>query len=364
MQTLAAHRAAEGLRVKVIDVDDLYNQFNDGLYHPIAIKNFLKYAYANWQPPAPAYVLLVGDGHWNFKNFSPAGYGTPPNFMPPNLGWVDPWQGEVDTANELVTIVGNDPLPDMLVGRLPVNTAAEADVVVNKIINYEAQAQSLPYRQRMMFVADNTPDAAGDFVQTSNDLIRDTLPSTYVPDRVYADDYGCPPGIGSCLQVNYAITSTLNLTGALFVNYIGHASVDSWGDESYLVNANVQTLDNLDRMPIILSMTCLDGYWIHPIRSGLMETMLRAANGGSVASFSPTGLGFTTGHDQLERGLLYAVFRQGVSRLGVAALAGKVALYSAGHDFDLIDTFTVFGDPALRLPIVQNEPVYLPLLRR
>ncbi len=181
MQTLAAHRAAEGLRVKIVDVDDLYNQFNDGLYHPIAIKNFLKYAYANWQPPAPTYVLLVGDGHWNFKNFNPAKYGTPPNFMPPNLGWVDPYQGEVDTANELVEIVGSDPLPDMLVGRLPVNTAAEADVVVNKIINYEAQAKSLPYRQRMMFVADNVPDPkdAGDFVQMSNDLIRDMLPSTY-----------------------------------------------------------------------------------------------------------------------------------------------------------------------------------------
>ena len=48
--------------MKIVDVDDVYNEFNDGLYHPVAIKNFLKYAYANWQPPAPTYVLLVGDG--------------------------------------------------------------------------------------------------------------------------------------------------------------------------------------------------------------------------------------------------------------------------------------------------------------
>ena len=369
MQTLAAYRAAEGLRVKIVDVDDLYNQFNDGLYHPIAIKNFLKYAYANWQPPAPTYVLLVGDGHWNFKNFNSARYGTPPNFMPPNLAWVDPYQGEVDTANELVELVGNDPLPDMLIGRLPVNTAAEADIVVNKIINYEAQSKSLPYRQRMLFVADNTPDpkGAGDFVQLSDDLINTVLPSTLTPDRVYADNYGCAPGYSACPQFNYAITSTLNQTGALFVNYIGHASLNRWGDESFLVNANVATLNNLDRLPIILSMTCLDGYWIYPsatgANNGLMETMLRAANGGSVASFSPTGLGVSTGHDQLERGLLNAVFQQGVSRLGKAALAGKLQLYAAGHDYDLIDTFTVFGDPALRLPVVNNK-LYLPLIRR
>ena len=352
MQTLAAYRAAEGLRVKIIDVNDLYNQFNDGLYHPIAIKNFLRYAYANWQPPAPTYVLLVGDGHWNFKNFNPAKYGTPPNFMPPNLGWVDPYQGEVDTANELVELVGSDPLPDMLVGRLPVNTAAEADIVVNKIISYEAQAKSQPYLQHMIFVADNVPDpkGAGDFVQLSNDVINTELPSTYLPDRVYANDYGCAPSSSPCPQVNYAITSTMNQTGALFVNYIGHASLNRWGDESFLVNANVATLNNLDRLPIILSMTCLDGYWLFPNSPGLMELMLRAANGGSVASFSPTGLGVSTGHDTLERGMLNAIFQQGAARLGPATVAGKVALFATRQHYDLIDTFTVFGDPGLRLP--------------
>jgi hypothetical protein len=248
----------------------------------------------------------------------------------------------------------------MLVGRLPVNTAAEADIVVSKIINYEAQAKTLPYRQRMLFVADNVPDPknAGDFVQFSEDLIGDMLPSTFSPDRAYANNYGCPPGgippDGTCPTFNTAITATFNQTGALFVNYIGHASLNLWGDESFLVNADVATLNNINQLPVILSMTCLDGYWLYPSASGsknsLMETMLRAANGGSVASFSPTGLGVSTGHDRLERGFLDAVFQQGVSRLGEAAQAGKVALYSAGHDYDLIDTFTVFGDPALHLP--------------
>ena len=67
-QTLADDRAAQGLRTMVVDVDDVYDQFTDGIFNPIAIKAFLKYAYFNWQAPAPAYVLLVGDGHWNFKN--------------------------------------------------------------------------------------------------------------------------------------------------------------------------------------------------------------------------------------------------------------------------------------------------------
>ncbi len=70
-------------------------------------------------------------------------------------------------------------------------------------------------------------------------------------------------------------------------------------------------------------MTCLDGYWIFPNTSGLMETMLRAANGGSVASFSPTGLGVSTGHDVLERGLLNAVFQHGHVTPGTGDSGGQ-----------------------------------------
>jgi len=254
-----------------------------------------------------------------------------------------------------------------LVGRLPVNTAAEADIVVNKIISYETHAKTLPYLQRMTFVADNVPDpkGAGDFVQFSNDLIRDKVPASYFVDKIYANDYGCLPQQTPvpCPAVNAAITATINQTGALFVNFVGHASVDYWGDERFLTSAQVATLSNSNRLPIILSMTCLDGYWIYPNRSSLMEIMLRAANGGSVASFSPTGLGVSTGHDLLERGLLTAVFQQGVSRLGSAALAGKAALYASGQNYDLIDTFTVFGDPALRLPILMNRR-YVPLIQK
>lgn len=351
MQRLADYRAAQGLRVKLVDVADLYDQFTDGIYHSIAIKDFLAYAYAHWQPPAPSYVVLVGDGHWNFKGFNPAAYGTAPIYMPPHLAWLDPYQGEVDSANELVTLVGNDPLPEMLIGRMPVNSAAEADIVVSKTIAYESQAQDLPWKQRLLFIADNTPDPAGDFVGSSNDLIRDFVAPPYNALRIYANDFGC--GGSACTAVRFAITSTLNQTGSLFVTYIGHGANPSWGAEAYLDINAVPTLTNVEQLPVILSMTCLDGYWIHAIQSSssLMETMLRAGNGGMVASFSPTGLGVSTGHDILERGLLDAVFHQHVARLGPATLAGKLNLYGAGHDFDLLGTFTIFGDPALRLPI-------------
>ena len=65
---------SSSLSTVVIDINDLYNEFNFGIYHPIAIKNFLRYAFQNWDT-TPAYTLLVGDGHWNFHGHNLSDYG-------------------------------------------------------------------------------------------------------------------------------------------------------------------------------------------------------------------------------------------------------------------------------------------------
>ena len=51
VQPLADYRAQQGLRTKVVDVQDIYDEFNDGILNPNAIREFLDYAYHNWQPP-------------------------------------------------------------------------------------------------------------------------------------------------------------------------------------------------------------------------------------------------------------------------------------------------------------------------
>ncbi len=122
-QSLADYRAAQGLSTLVVTVEELYDQFNFGIYHPIAIKNFLAYTFASWSTP-PTYALLVGGGHWNLKGYE--GYDAPPIYMPPNLAFVDPWQGEVDSANLLAAVVGDDILADVLIGRLPVDLRGRA----------------------------------------------------------------------------------------------------------------------------------------------------------------------------------------------------------------------------------------------
>lgn len=70
--------------------------------------------------------------------------------------------------------------------------------------------------------------------------------------------------------------------------------------------ATISRLANGDRLPIILSMTCSDGYWILPpnvpgFPSSLAEELLRAPNKGAIATFSPSGYDDVYGHDKLQR---------------------------------------------------------------
>ena len=358
---LVNFRQSQGLTTLVVDIEDLYNQFNYGIYHPIAIKNFLRYTFTYWDYP-PDYVLLVGDGHWNFKGYST--YNSPPIFIPPNLAWVDPWQGEVDSANLLATVVGDDPLPDVHIARLPVNSLSELNSAINKILQYE-QGAVQNWQKRLLFIADNVPDPAGDFVALTESVIANQVPPGYQVERIYQNDFGCtqPP----CPLVNDAIVNEMNNDGALLVNYVGHAALNRWSGERIFTNADIERLTNANQFPIILSMTCLDGYWIHPGAGGnaahsLIEEIIRANGKGAVGAFSPTGLGVSTGHDALHRGFYIGLFQDGARELGAAGLAAKLELYASGRHFDLLHTFTVFGDPAMR--IVLPQQVTIPLVIR
>ncbi len=363
-QVLADYRTARGIATRVINVYDLYNEYNFGIFHPIAIKNYLKHTFATWQKP-PSYVLLIGDGHWNFKGYT--GYDHPPIFMPPNLAWVDPWQGEVDSANTLATVVGIDPLPDVYIARLPVNSSEQLSMIVNRIKTYENStigsahgiAQMDAWNHHFLFIADN-PDAAGNFPVLSDNIIRDYIPVDITPERVYLGPY--TPSAATQAIINY-----LNLTGAAVVNFTGHAYVPGWTNEQIFTTANIPQLNNLTHLPVILSMTCLDGYWIYPNLTntistgpGLIEELLRAPNGGAIAAFSPTGLGLSTGHDTLQRGFYDGMFKYGLRSIGQLSLIAKLHLFTTGGNFDLLHTFTVFGDPALTISLPWR--VFLPFV--
>ena len=152
-----------------------------------------------------------------------------------------------------------------------------------------------------------------------------------------------------------AILNEIN-AGKLIVNFIGHGYTNGWASPSLFTTASLSSLSNGDLQPVVLAMTCKEGYYINPDlyavgNEALAEVVTRAQGKGAVASWSPTGLGIATGHDYLDRGFFNALFKDGVFTIGLATARGKLDLFATGANLDLLDTYLLFGDPALHIPL-------------
>ncbi|MEW5870039.1 MAG: C25 family cysteine peptidase, partial [Chloroflexota bacterium] len=355
-QPLANWRASQGLRTFVVDVADVYDEFGGGLMSPKAIHDFLAYTYANWQVPAPLYIVLIGDGNYDPRNY--LGYGTK-TFIPPYMEFVDHWVGENASENRFVTVSGNDYLPDMFIGRLPVSSLAQANNAVSKILAYEQNPPAANLNSNVLFIADNA-DGAGDFVYYSEKVVNGYLPANYNPLKVY---YGTTHT--TVASARTAILSGFN-NGALIVNYVGHGSVQTWASENLFSTNSVATLtNNATLLPFVNSMSCLTSSFTYPNFNGiptnsLAEQLVLSANGGAIATFASAGLGLASGQDYLNRGLFQAVFQENRTQVGSAATRAKLYLYAnTGGYQDAIDLFHVLGDPATRLHVLPVPPASL-----
>ena len=342
---LADYRESQGLRVALIDIQDVYDEFGYGLTGARPIRDFYDHAYHHWQPPAASYTVLVGDGTYDPKNY--LGYGRT-SFLPPYLAPVDPFIGETAADNRYVALTVGDNMPDMMLGRLAVNQEAEARAIVSKTLAYEQNPPPGDWNQQLMFVSD---DGEG-FPQASDGIIDCCVPAPYEPERIYyLVTHGTPAAVTA------AIVAGIN-DGRLIVNYIGHGAPLFWAGPPALFHVdNIASLNNGDKLPIMLPMTCWDGYYIYPYANmdAMGERIVRAAGRGAVASWSPTGLGFTAVHNVLNEGFLDALFQDGLRITGQATSAAKLKLWTLGSNHDLLDTYLLFGDPALHVNALDTD---------
>ena len=381
IEPLATYRASQNMRVRTVDVQDIYDQFGYGLPSAEAIRDFLSYAYTNWPGTAPSYVLLVGDGTYDMRRYG--GQNVSQTYIPPFLAMVDPDLGETATDNRFAMLTGDDLLADMYIGRFPVNSTAEVDVMVQKTLNYETSAPSGDWQTRALFITDDLSNGGGAFYAFSNEVADGTvdgtpdtpllLPEEFERIKIYmaSEDYQWMDGACNRESPSVAcrnrIAQAIN-EGVSIVSYVGHGTKQAWAEEKLYDESLVNGLNNGDKQPVILAMTCQEGYFQLPTLSALAEASVRISGKGAVASWSPTGFGLATGHDLLEKGFMLAVFHEGATQLGPATQRGKLNLYQnapVNRYDDLMDTFVLFGDPALRFVAVpQAGEIFLPMLNR
>jgi hypothetical protein len=128
---------------------------------------------------------------------------------------------------------------------------------------------------------------------------------------------------------------------------MGHGGIHLWASENLFDTSRVAELGPQDRMPLVLTLNCLNGYFHFPYFDSLAEELVKAEGKGAIAAVSPSGLSLNHAAHSFHKALLDELLSGDHARLG-DALAAAQATYAAEGAFpELLSIYHLFGDPAL-----------------
>jgi len=385
---LADRRRSQGLSVAVVSIEETYNEFSGGVPDMRAIRDLFKFVYDQARTDAQRlrYALLLGDGHFDYRGLSGL-QGALANHIPPyeteNTIFTDgsytsdDYFGLLDDNEGIWEYTGFTGTTferlDLGIGRFPVQTVAEAELMVDKVETYEDPATFGPWRNVYTAIADDGPTGlAGiknDFdlhmanVDQVAELIRGGLYPEINMDKIYGESFDRVFLNGFKIpEARREILASMN-RGGLIYNYSGHGGPEGLAQEEIFTKEDAAALTNGDRLTIFLTATCSFGWWdLEDTQSGA-EVLLTNPNGGAVALLTTVRLVYTSGSNTtlnagLNRALNIALFTKDEDgrpkRLGDVLRETKnttVGLQGNSRKFNLL------GDPTLRVGLPTNKAI-------
>jgi hypothetical protein len=410
MRSWASYRRAQGYRVLVVDVADVFDEFNGGVPSPQAVYRFSRHFFERGNAST---LVLVGDASEDQKRVHA---DSEPNFVPTFLrvDAVPSLQDDevVTTDKRLVKFPGPggsiDPFPDMIVGRIPVGNTGELDIVLDKVYAYEKPSASDFWRKRMILVADDTYSAGGstfgsfplcDNAETGFESSQETcalimenaLPAGYDVVRFYLDDYTSAIHTTPCVNYFAAIKYTRqNATevllnelnqGATLVTIQAHMNRSLVAHEEVLATLDGAVLDgpgrdhlrveNRGKPWIIFGMGChFSDYALHreadqtnvsenrPNGDSFAEQFLLQRDRGAVGTYGSSGFEYlfpnATYMERTTRVWFYeapydTMVNQTQAEWKFGELMFLVEAELAGGQRDPVERYHILGDPLLRI---------------
>lgn len=338
LEPLLEHKLTTGLNPLLVSIQDVYDEFNHGIAHPEAIRDFLRYGLENWAVK-PKYVLLVGDANINpklSKNDLASNYI--PTFFIQTQGW-----GAAEADYYFSLLLNDDYVPDVHVGRMPCTTYEEVERVVNKIITYETRSTTGPGSNEILAIA----GFEDTFKYQSENLVRNYFPKDLNFERLYIDR-------DSEGQIYFGNTDTLVNSwnaGKLLINFMGHGGGAVWADRSLFTREDVARLTNPELLPFVSSMTCFTGGFAQT--RGLGEVAVKESDAGAIGWWGSSGVGWIINDYLLVQTLFKDLLDHDVT-LGEAIDMTRMRYFGAPNGYDYLKPSMLFqynflGDPALRL---------------
>lgn len=373
IRPLARFHEQRGLSVAILDIDDVYDQYNHGISHPQAIRNLVDAAYHRW-PKRVRFVLLVGDASFDIRHDTyndlayakwtdrellfPGHFGAVPGGtyaeVPSKLAdrnLIPTWQypspeGQSASDNWYAAVEPGDWHPVVALGRLPVVKPEEVAAIVAKTIDYLSKPQLGAWRRDVMFIADEVKS----FHAASDRLAATLAGEGFVADKVYAT-----PELSANAEHQRAIHDGID-EGRLLVHFIGHGGRYIWrtGPPDLTNNQDLFTLDDVgklgngERLPMVLSMTCYSAPFDNPTEDSIGERFLREPGKGAIAVFAASWRNSPS--LDYSKAVISELLQPGAT-IGEAIVRAK----RASNDRTLVEMYNLLGDPAVVLERPRDE---------
>lgn len=329
-EELAQYRSSEIL-TKIIDIDEIYNEFNYGIPSPYAVREFFKTAFNNWSIP-PEYAVLIGDAnnkYWSEKNFIPS-FGYPCS---------DGWFASIDNEDDII--------PDIIIGRIPVKSNEEAYIYIDKVKEYESEEYE-KWNKNIVFLNGGESDYERNRIKSfNNGLTKKNI--TGFPFGGNVKFYDKTSNVKVDYTYSEEIIDDFN-EGILILNAFGHAAQQRF-DIDFGSSADLQ---NNGKYPLIISWSCRTALFNAEETNSSAESYTLINDKGCIGYIGTTGWGNVQIDEFLGNWFYEAIFKKGKYRPAEALIIAKDSL-AAYMNTDAVNNtvlqYNYIGDPYLKLKI-------------
>lgn len=299
-----------------------------------AVKNYITTFYNEHNL---AFVLIVGDGNL-FPYFTK--------------------DGEV-SDNFYTEIVGNDEVPDIILGKISAENATHVTTQVNKFIQYEENPAVTTHFDQFLGIASS--EGPGEDNEYDYEHIRniDNKLQAFTYTSGYELFEGSQGGLDASGNPTAANVSTAVNAGVGIITYCGHGSETSWGTTNFS-NSHINNLTNYNMLPFIISTACLNGKYVN--QTCFAEAWLRATKNGQSTGAVSTVMSTMSqpwnppmvGQDEMIR-LLTGAENTTVKRtFGGIVFNGLAKMHevyptTSSQGLQTMRTWVIFGDPTLQV---------------
>ncbi|WP_374174831.1 type IX secretion system sortase PorU [Flavobacterium tructae] len=354
------HRINSNLNVKVIPLENIYQEFSSGKQDVAAIRNCIRYLYNNASASEKRlkYVNLFGDASFDYKdritnntNIVPVYQSTISNSTGEASFASDDFYGLMD-ANEGVVVFPFGGI-DIAVGRMLISDNAQAAEMVNKVLEYHDQKSFGNWRNNVVMVSDDSDRSSDASLQSRQNTLADAI-STQKPflnvEKIFLDAYTQEASAGGS-RYPKARTDIFNAfeKGALVFNYLGHGGEDGLAAERIWEKSDGQNLNNQYKYPLFITITCEFSRFDDPTRPTAGEYTFWNPKGGAISMLTTIRAIGQYNAENFNDNLNKNLFSYGSNQY--TSIAEALRISKNENPSSSSNVIFYIGDPALMLAI-------------